>query len=135
MAGAIEVHGLKEFQAASRRAVDSELPKRLGQAHKRIGELVISKLQPRPEPSATGTGAGAAVRASAAKREVLLRVGGSHRRKPPLSVWGRNRVTRVGLATPKRPYIRQTIDRHEDEIGKAYLEAISRAMSGAFHDT
>ena len=133
--GAIEVDGLKEFQAASRRAVDSELPKRLGRAHKEIGQLVIDRLQPRSDPAAVGSGAGAAIRASASKREVLLRVGGAHRARPPLSIWGRTRVLRVGQSAPPRPYIRGTIDKHQDEIGTAYLEAISAAMSGAFADT
>ena len=135
MGKAIEVEGLKEFQIAARRAVDSDLPKRLGQAHKHIGELVISKLQPRPDPAAVGSGAGSSVRASASKRDVLLRVGGTHRARPPLSIWGRTRTLRVGQSAPARPYIRGTIDRHQDEIGTAYLEAISQAMSGAFADT
>lgn len=132
---AIQVDGLADLQRAARRAVDTELPKRLGEAHKRIGKLVIDKLQPKPDPAAVGSGAGAAVRPSASKREVLLRVGGSHRPKPPLSVWGKRRVLRVGQSAPQRPYIRETIDRYEGEIGEAYLEAISQAMSGAFYDT
>lgn len=135
MPGGIEVDGLKPLQLAVRRSADSDLPKRMGQANKRIGELVISKLQPKPDPSAVGAGAGASVRASASKREVLLRVGGSHRPKPPLSVWGKRRVLRVGGSAPKRPYITETARRHEDEIGEAYLEAISQAMSGAFYKT
>ena len=137
---AIEVEGLKEFQRATRRAVDSELPKRLGQAHKHIGELVISRLTPKPDPAAVGAGRGSDVRASASKRDVILRVGGAHRRSPSPEItkmrqWGARFVGRVGQPAPDRPYIRGTIDRHQDEIGNAYLEAISAAMSGAFAET
>lgn len=135
---AIEVHGLKEFQAAARRSVDMELPKRLGEAHKQIGQLVISKLHPAPDPAAVGAGAGAAVRASASKRDVLLRVGGTHRAsgtKTRLQPWGRLRVGRIGMIRPKRPHIRGTIDRYQDQIGDAYLRKISEAMSGAFAET
>lgn len=135
---AIEVEGLKEFQTAVRRAVAGPLPKEMGQAHREIGELVISKLDPKPDPSAVGSGAGAAVRASASKRDVLLRVGGGHRasgahtNKQP---WGRVRTVRPGTPTPDRPDIRGTIDKHADEIGDAYLKAISRAVSSAFAET
>lgn len=123
---------------AARRAVDRDLPQRLGQAHKRIGELVISKLEPKPDDAAVGSGAGSSVRASASKRDVLLRVGGAHRasgahtNKQP---WGRVRTVRPGTRTPPRPDIRGTVDRHEDEILDAYLKAISQAMSGAFAET
>lgn len=135
-AAAIEIEGLKEFQRAARRSTDLELPKRLGQAHKQIGQLVIERLQPRPTPAAVGAGAGSSVRPSATKREVLLRVGGGHRAgKTPFMQWGRRRVARVGVDTPSRPYIKETADRHRDEIGTAYLEAISRAMDSAFADT
>lgn len=135
---AIEVEGLKQFQMAVRRAVSGPLPKEMGEAHREIGELVITKLDPKPDPKAVGSGKGATVRASASKRDVLLRVGGSHRasgehtRKQP---WGRLRVVRPGTPAPDRPHIRGTIDKHADEIGDAYLKAISQAMSGAFAET
>lgn len=135
---AIEVQGLKEFQRAARRAVDSELPKRLGQAHKRIGELVISRLEPKPDPAAVGAGRGSAVRASASKRDVVLRVGGGHRASgihTKMQPWGVLRVRPIGQPTPPRSYIRGTIDRNYSEIADAYLKAISAAMSGAFAET
>lgn len=138
MAGkAIEVEGLKEFQAAARRAVDTELPKRLGEAHRHIGELVIRKLDPKPDPRAIGAGRGSTVRSSASKRDVILRVGGAHRAagaKTKLQPWGKDRVKSFGRRPP-RPYIRGTIDTHQDEIGTEYLKAISAAMSGAFAKT
>lgn len=132
------MRGLKEFQRDARRAVDRDLPSRLGQAHKHIGEVVISNLQPRPDPLAVGTGRGSEVRASASKRDVILRVGGRHRasgehtNKQP---WGTNHFGAIGSPKPARPFISGTIDRHRAEIGDAYLKAISAAMSGAFADT
>jgi len=145
--GEIDVDGLKEFQRAARRSTDTELPKRLGRAHKHIGQLVIDRLQPKPDPATVGKGAGAAVRASASKREVLLRVGGAHRAndsipKPTQSknryayaYWGKRAGPLAFQRRPERPHIRGTIDRYADEIGDEYLEAISAAMSGAFAKT
>lgn len=131
----IKIEGLKEFQRAARRSTDSDLPRRLGEAHRHIGSLVISRLTPAPTAAAVGVGAGAAVRPSASKRDVILRVGGAHRPRPPLSVWGKQRVAPVGRPVPPRPFIKGTVDRHQDEIGDAYLEAISAAMRGAFAKT
>lgn len=133
---AIEVEGLKEFQRASRRAVDSELPKRLGRAHKHIGQLVIARLQPRPNAAAVGVGGGSSVRPSASKREVLLRVGGAHRKNhSPRMQWGKRPGRSADQQSTKRPYIRKTIEDNRDEIGTEYLKAISGAMSGAFAET
>ena len=134
--GELEVDGLKEFQRAARRSTDTELPKRLGRAHKHIGQLVIDRLQPSSQPSAVGQGAGAAIRASASKRDVLLRVGGKHRAAhSPVMQWGKRLGRPIGSPAPPRPHIRGTIDRYADEIGDEYLEAISAAMSGAFAKT
>jgi hypothetical protein len=134
--GQIEVEGLWEFQRAARRAVDTELPRRLGQANKDIGRLVISKLRPRPDPRAVGVGAGAAVRPSASKREVLLRVGGKHRAgRTPEMQWGRRPARIPGQRPPKRPYIRETVERHRGEIEDAWLAAVAKAMKPAFHTT
>lgn len=132
MPGEIRIEGLKKFQAAARRST-ADLPKRLGQAHKEIGQLVISRLSPSPDPAAVGTGAGATVRPSASKREVLLRVGGAHRAKhSPQMQWGKRPGRSPGQSAPERPYIRETIDKHRGEIEQAYLEAISAAMNNAF---
>ena len=131
---AIELDGLQEFQRAARRSTDTELPKRLGRAHKHIGQLVIDRLQPRPDPAAIGSGKGSTVRASASKRDVLLRDGGTHRAgHSPQMQWGKSRPER--LVANRRPYIRETIDANYDEIADEYLGAISAAMSGAFDKT
>jgi hypothetical protein len=134
--GEVRVEGLKEFQAAARRATDTGLPKRLGEANRSIGQLVISKLSPSPDASAVGEGAGAAVRASAAKREVLLRVGGAHRAgKSPQMQWGKLPGPLAFRSRPARPYIRETVESNRDEIEQAYLKAVAQAMKPAFYST
>lgn len=131
----IEVEGLKEFNRAVRQIRSRDLDKRLGQANKQVGQLVIDRLTPRPDPRAIGEGWGASVRPSASKREVLLRVGGGHRaagehtKKQP---WGVKRVVRPGTATPPRPFIQKTAENHFDEISEAYLTGIVKAFAPAF---
>lgn len=144
--GPIEIEGLKELNRAISRAADRNLARRMGQANKEIGRLVLSKLDPPPDPAAVGTGAGATPRASATRREVVIRAGGKHRavaadgspipaRYVRMRVWGRKRTRDLGKSAPPRPYIQETARRHEDEIGRKWLEAVSEAMSPAFHDT
>lgn len=134
--GKIEVDGLKEFQRAARRAADQDLGKRLGQANKQIGQMVVDRLVPRPDAAAVGLGAGAAVRPSATKREVLLRVGGKHRDgRAPRMQWGKRVGANPFSRRPKRPYIRETVERNRPEIEQAWLKAVSAAMKPAFHRT
>lgn len=127
---AIEVEGLKDLNRAVRQSTDVGLPKRIGEANKAIGKLVISKLNPRPVPAAVGEGAGASVRPSATKREVLLRVGGRHRVAVPMQQWGKRQV--VEPNPPKRPFILGTAEKHRREIETAYIKAIREAMQPAF---
>lgn len=130
----IEVEGLKEFNAAIRKAVDSDLRKRIGQSNKEIGQLIISKLEPRPVPQAVGQGAGAAIRPSATAREVVLKAGGKHRAKAaPMQQWGRVHVASFGAA-PKRPFIMGTAMKHQEEIEKKYLEGVIDAVGPAFYE-
>lgn len=132
----IEVAGIREFQRAARRAVDSDLPKRLGQANKKVGRNFIDRwLHPKPNPDAVGRGAGAKVRPSAAKREVTLRVGGKHRADHvPYAQWGK-RPSRPFQSAPPRPFIRKSVERHYDDIADLWLKAVAEAMDPAFHDT
>lgn len=133
--GKVELEGYDEVRRAIRHAEDRELPKRLGQAHKDIGQKVIDLLSPPPVPEAVGEGAGATVRPSASKREVLLRVGGKHRAAAaPMAQWGKKRVLLRGRKAPERPYIRQTAEDNRPYIEREFLEAVTRAMSGAFHE-
>lgn len=131
----IAVDGLKELLATVRAAKDGALRREMGQANKGIGELVVSKLQPRPDPAAVGAGKGAAVRPSASVRDVILRVGGAHRRNPPQALWGARAVSSRRRARPLRPYIKQTAADHMDEISDAWLHAIAKGLSSAFYRT
>lgn len=130
-AEAIRVEGLKELQRTLRKAIDEDIPARLGDANRSIGELVISRLSPAPDPLAVGVGGNAAVRPSSSKRDVLLRVGGAYRAKPPLSVWGKKSVAPTGKPRPLRPHILGTVEQHQAEIEDAYLDAIAEALNPA----
>lgn len=127
MAGAIELEGFKEFRGAVKKANGGTLPKELGQAHKEVGKFVIDHLQPKPIPSAVGAGAGAAVRASASKREVLLRVGGAYR-PANFYQWGRKAVRPQSSG---RPYIVETARANEDEIINMMLKSVNQALKDA----
>lgn len=137
--GYIEVEGLREFQRAVRRAADTDLPKRMGQAHKEVGLFIKRLVDRESDPSAVGEGSGSELRPSASKREVLLRVGGAHRAHENPDIvkarqWGK-RVVRPFRRAPKRPYIKQIADDHRDEIGEMFLRKVSEAMDPAFYDT
>ena len=143
----IKVEGLKEFNRAVRAAKDKDLDKRIGQANKAIGQLVVDRLSPAPDPRAIGAGRGSTVRPSASKREVLLRVGGGHREPvmgPPrpggpgpleatkMAPWGARRVVKPGTQTPDRPFIQGTAERNFDDIGSAWMDAMIEAFAPAF---
>ena len=131
----IEVEGLKEFQRAVRAAKDKNLDKRLGQANKAIGQMVVDRLTPNPDPRAIGVGRGATVRPSASKREVVLRVGGAHRdagRHTAKQPWGATRVVRPGTKAPARPNIQGTAEANYDEIADAWMDATIGAFAPAF---
>lgn len=151
MAAYVQIEGLKEFNRTLGRVKDRDLNKRLGQANKQVGELVVRRLQPRPDPRAVGAGRGAAVRPSATRREVVLRVGGTHR--PPdraprprpgrptaptvqqvtrMNPWGARRVVPPGTRTPDRPHIAGTVADNFDDIGALYLRLTMDALEPAF---
>lgn len=144
--GYIAVDGWREFRRAVRRSTDQRLPKRLGQANKRTGQFIKELVEREARPEAVGRGRGSEVRPSAAQREVIWRVGGAHRANPSippptmssnrfaLAQWGKD-VVRPFRRAPKRPYMKQIADRHRDEIGDFFLQAVSEAMDPAFHDT
>lgn len=138
-AGYIEVDGWGEFRRATRRAADTDLPKRLGEANRRTGEFIKDLVERESRPEAVGEGRGSEVRPSAAKREVIWRVGGAHRDHGNPDVvrrrqWGK-RVVRPFQPAPRRPYMKQIAERHRDEIGDFFLHAVSDAMDPAFYDT
>lgn len=132
----IRIEGHREFNRAVSRAVDRDLPKRIGQVHKEVGRLVISKL-PAGDPAAVGRGAGAAVRPSATRREVILRVGGAHRARRaseyerPMRAWWWGRGV-VNPPSAGRPNIIGTAVRHQDEITRMLFDGIERALRPPF---
>ncbi|MGH3942623.1 MAG: hypothetical protein ACRDTG_29170 [Pseudonocardiaceae bacterium] len=126
----IQVEGLRELRQAIRRHGDKDLSTQLGRVHKEIGRLVISRLQPRPVPSAVGRGGGAAVRASAASREVLLRVGGDHR-QTRAQQWGKHQVPPFQDA-PARPFVVGTALAQQEQIERMLLDGIERSLKPPF---
>ena len=142
-----QVEGYKEMQRDLRKA-GKEAGKALGQAHKRVGQLIISKLAPAPDPRAVGTGKGANVRPSATKREVLILAGGKHRAQMAADAVARGYDLRSPLAAmswgkkqsfskdrPKRPYIIGTAREHEDEIIDRFSDETMAALKPYFYGT
>ena len=125
----IKVEGLKELQTAIKRA-EGKLPQSLGVAHKNVGAFVIGKL-PAGNPHAVGAGAGATIRPSATKREVLIRVGYVGR-PGHIAQWGKREVQPFESG---RPWIVGTIEGHQDEIEREFLEQTMKALSPAFYDS
>ncbi len=123
----IEVEGLKELQAAIKRA-QGKLPASIGEAHKEVGRFVIGKLPP-GNPNAVGAGSGATVRPSATKREVILRVG-SGARTASKNQWGK---VPVQPFVSGRPYIVGTIKDNQDAIEQMFLDQIIKALEPAFY--
>jgi ribose 5-phosphate isomerase len=133
----IQVEGLKEFQQGLRDA-QNKLPKALGEAHKRVGTFIISKL-PEASPEAVGIGTGSTVRASATKRDVILRAGttarvgraSEQRTSIKAQQWGKTEVQ--PFEKGGRPYIVGTIEEHQDEIVEMFKEEMLKVVGGAFY--
>lgn len=135
----VQFKGNRQFQRQVSRAVDRDLPKRIGQVNKDVGTFVRDRLQPPPTPAAVGASYGATVRPSATRREVILRVGGGHRadvRWPGQRLsgsrtwWGRSRGnTNV---SGQRPNIIGTAEQHEDTIVRMLAEGYERALKPPF---
>jgi hypothetical protein len=129
---AIQVDGYREFQR-DLKAAEGRLPKALGEAHKNIGRFVISHLDPSPNPAAVGAGAGAAVRASATKREVIMRVGGKHRAEhSPKQQWGKKQVDPFHQPRSARPFIQKTATDREKEVLDLFENELMKALGPAF---
>jgi hypothetical protein len=127
----IQVDGLKELQRDIKQA-RGKMPKAIGEAHKNVGKFVISKLPP-ADPRAVGEGAGAKIRASATKREVLLRVGHKEREPLPQAQWGKR--PKQPFEAGGRPYIVGTIEAYEDEIFEEFKRQTMRALRPAFFNS
>lgn len=122
----LHVEGVRQLNRLLRKVGGRELQKELGQVHKSIGELVIARLGGRK--TGVGSGRGETVRPSAATREVLLRVGGSHRASSPRRLqWGR--VQRwPGGEPPQRPHIIQAARDIQPQIEREYLDGVDQVI-------
>lgn len=134
----IRIEGLKEVQAALRNA-ENKLPKALGEAHKEIGQFIIGKL-PQGSANAIGTGTGSVVRASATKRDVVLRVGGAHRAAiaakrhvgSRVPQWGKTEVQPFVGRRGNAPYIIGTMEDNRDEILEVFKQKYLKLFDPAF---
>lgn len=124
--GRIYIEGVAELSRLLRDVGGRELQKELGQVHRSIGEMVIRRLG--GKSTGVGSGAGETIRPSAASREVLLRVGGSHRAAGSAirpRQWGR--VQRwPGGAAPSRPHLIGAAVEIQSEIETAYMDGVER---------
>jgi hypothetical protein len=131
----IRIEGLKELQAGLRNA-ENKLPKALGEAHKEIGRFIIGKI-PQGSANAVGAGSGSELRASATKRDVILRAGSAHRaaigvkRHIPtrFAQWGKTEVQ--PFAKRARPYIVGFIEKNADEIMDVFAEEYRKVLEDA----
>jgi len=122
----IHIEGVRELNRLLRHVGGRELQKELGQVHKRIGQMVIRQLG--GAQTGVGSGRGERIRPSAATREVLLLVGGSHRAPQPRKLqWGRVQRWPGGDA-PRRPYLIEAARDIQDDIETAYLHGIERII-------
>lgn len=121
----LKVEGVRDLNRLLRRVGGKELQKELGEVHKRVGEIVIRRLG--GKATGVGSGRGEAIRPSAATREVLLRVGGSHRSGTGVPVrkrqWGRVQ-TWPGGQPPSRPDIIGAANDEEKRITDTYLDGV-----------
>ena len=132
----IRIEGLKEVQAALRNA-ENKLPKALGEAHKEIGQFIIGKV-PQGSANAVGTGTGSTLRASATKRDVVLRVGGANRAAiaserhiaTRRTQWGKSEVQPFQSG---RPYIIGTMEDNRDEILEVFKQKYLKLFDPAFY--
>lgn len=124
VASRLHIEGGRELNKLLRQIGGRELQKELGQVHRRIGQMVIAHVG--GAKTGVGRGAGETIRPSAAAREVLLRVGGSHRSERP-EQWGREQVWPGGLP-PVRPHLIEGAREIEDEISEEYLSGIDSIL-------
>jgi hypothetical protein len=135
----IKIEGLKELQSAIK-AAEGKLPKSIGDAHKRVGDFIISKV-PQGSANAVGSGTGADIRASATKRDVVIRAGGAHRATraakrgvlPSFIQWGKTEIQ--PFAKNQRPLIIGVFDTHYDEIAQFFMDEIVNTLDPAFFKT
>ena len=121
----VHIEGVRELNRLLRQVGGRELQKELCQVHKAIGTMVINRLG--GASTGVGAGAGSTIRPSAATREVLLRVGGSHRTKGRRQQWGRRQLWPGGNA-PFRPHLIGAAVDIQDRIEDTYLTGVDNII-------
>jgi hypothetical protein len=124
MVARLQIEGVRELNRLLRQAGGPVLQKELGKVHKQIGQMVIDRVG--GAATGVGSGAGSTIRASAASREVVLRVGGAHRNSwGKVGRWGKkwNRPERG-----KRPHLIGAARDMEQQITDTYLTGVDRIL-------
>jgi hypothetical protein len=125
----LHIEGVRELNRLLKATGDKDLPKELGQVHKKIGEMVIRRLG--GTSTGVGEGRGENIRPSAAKREVLLNVGGSHRRGTGRKrQWGLRQVW-PGGRHPDRPHLIGAAMQIQDQIEREYMDGVEAVIRRA----
>lgn len=115
---------MDEVRAAFRRLGGPEMVKQLGQVHKRVGELVISRAG--GAQTGVGEGTGSTIRPSATTREVVLRVGGRHRERIGRPAqWGVRETWTVAGDAPVRPHLIGAAEAASNEVINAYIDGVN----------
>lgn len=123
----VHVEGVRELNRLLRRVGGRDLQRELGQVHKSIGTMVIARLG--GKQTGVGEGRGASIRPSAATREVMLRVGGSHRDSLRRQ-WGREQRWPGGMPPP-RPHLIGAAVEIQPQIEDEYLDGVESIIRRA----
>jgi hypothetical protein len=122
----VQIEGMDEVRKSFRKLGGPELVRQLGQVHKRIGEIVISRAG--GASTGVGAGAGATIRPSARTKDVVLLVGGRHRshvKNPGKGFdWRQWGVVQIFPPPGHRPYLIGAAISSQDEIYSAYLDGV-----------
>jgi hypothetical protein len=121
----LKIEGVRDLNRLLRRVGGRDLQKQLGQVHRKIGEMVISRLG--GTRTGVGQGRGEQIRPSAATREVLLRVGGAHRGQDRRTQWGIRQVWPAGQP-PSRPHLIGAAVDIQPEIEREYMDGIDKIL-------
>lgn len=121
----VTIEGMDDVRLAFRKLGGPELVKQLGQVHKSIGALIISKAG--GAETGVGEGAGSTIRPSATTASVYLRVGGAWR--AGLGRWRQWGVRQIWPPPGRRPFIIGAALSAEDEIDKLYLAGIAAVVA------
>lgn len=125
MAGRLHVEGVRELNRLLRHVGGKGLQKELGQIHKSVGQLVVERAG--GASTGVGEGRGERIRTSAATREVMLLVGGSHRGGERKKQWGRVQKWPAGQP-PERPYLIQSAVEIQPQITDELLDGIHELL-------